>query len=71
MQGQLRSLENKLLDVKTRAIRKLGVTQMKDSDEIREEAREELLKLLMEAFERRLEMKCLREVRKIVKSIVG
>lgn len=36
LQGQLRFLENKLLDVKTRAIRKLGVTQMKDPDEIRE-----------------------------------
>jgi hypothetical protein len=59
------------LDVKTRAIRKLGVTQMKDPDEIREEARQELLKILMDAFEEGLEMRCLREVRKIVKASTG
>lgn len=71
LQGQLRSLENKLLDVKTRAIRKLGVTQMKDADELQEEARQELLQILMEAFKERLEMKCYREVRKVVKSVAG
>jgi molecular chaperone HtpG len=64
-------LENKLLDVKTRAVRKLGVTQMQDAEEIREAAQRELVTALMSAFKDRLEMKCYREVRKVVKSVVG
>jgi hypothetical protein len=50
LSGQLRSLENKLLDVKTRAVRKLGVTQMQGVEEIREAAQRELVTALMSAF---------------------
>jgi molecular chaperone HtpG len=71
LSGQLRSLENKLLDVKTRAVRKLGVTQMLDAEEIREAAQRELVTALMSAFKDQLEMKCYREVRKVIKSVVG
>jgi hypothetical protein len=69
--GQLRSLENKLLDAKARAIRKLGVVQMQDMEEIREDAQSELVAELMTAFKEQLEMKCYRQVRKIVKAVVG
>jgi molecular chaperone HtpG len=62
--SQLRSLENKLIDVKTKAVRMLGVTQLQDIDEIKEQAQNDLVSALMEVFKERLDTRCYGKARK-------
>jgi hypothetical protein len=69
--SQLRSLENKLLDVKTAAVRKLGVTQMQDLDEVRKEAQDELASSLITAFKEVLDPRCYGKARKALEEILG
>ncbi|QQN65268.1 ATP-binding protein [Bradyrhizobium diazoefficiens] len=69
--SQLRSLENKLLDVKTDAVRKLGLTQALDIDEARQEAQDELASSLVEAFKEVLDSRCYGKARKAMEDVLG
>lgn len=69
--SQLRSLENRLLDAKTRAVRKLGVTQSVDLAKVREEAQFAVLRELMTAFRERLEPETFSKVAQVVASVAG
>ena len=69
--SQLRSLENKLLDTKTRAVRKLGVTQSVDSAHAKEQAQLEILRELMKAFREQLDPATFSKVSEIVSTLIG
>ena len=69
--SQLRSLENKLLDTKTRIVRKLGASQSFDMALIREEAQVEILRELMRAFRDQLDPATFSKVSEIVSSLTG
>jgi molecular chaperone HtpG len=69
--SQLRSLENKLLDVKTAAVRKLGLTQMQDVDEIKREAQDELASSLIDTFKEVLDSRCYGKARKVMADVLG
>lgn len=69
--SQLRSLENRLLDTKARAIRKLGVSQSVDIAKVREEAQFEVLRELMTAFREKLEPESFSKVAQVVASVAG
>jgi len=69
--SQLRSLENKLLDVKTRAVRKLGVSQQVDLSEVREQAQLEIISELMAAFREKLDPPTYSKVAKIASELLG
>lgn len=67
--SQLRSLENRLLDTKTRAVRKLGVSV--NVEKVREEAQHEVLRELMDAFREQLDQRTFSEVSRVVASVAG
>lgn len=69
--SQLRSLENKLLDVKTRAVRNLGVSQQVDLSEVREQAQLDIISELMAAFRERLDPPTYSMVAKIASELLG
>lgn len=69
--GQLRSIENRLLDVKTKAVRKLGVSSLPDADEVRQQAQDEVIKLLASAFKEQLDIRTYGKVRKIMEEVLG
>ncbi|ABP64186.1 hypothetical protein Saro_3944 (plasmid) [Novosphingobium aromaticivorans DSM 12444] len=69
--SQLRSLENKLLDAKTKAVRKLGITHAGDMSQLREQAQLEVLRELMKAFRNQLEPETFSKVVQIVASVAG
>ena len=69
--SQLRGIENKLLDVKTRAVRKLGVAQSLDLGQVREQAQREVMRDLMRAFRERLDPATLSKVSGIVATVMG
>ncbi len=69
--SQLRSLENRLLDTKTRAVRKLGVSQTLDASLVREQTQKETLRELMRAFRTRLEPRTLSMVSSVVEELYG
>jgi Histidine kinase-, DNA gyrase B-, and HSP90-like ATPase len=69
--SQLRSLENKLLDTKTRAVKKLGVTQSVDVARVKEQAQIEILRELMSAFRDQLDPATFSKVSEIVSSLAG
>jgi hypothetical protein len=69
--SQLRSLENKLIDVKTKAVRKLGITQLQDIDEIREQAENDLMSELMKLFKKRLDSRCYGKALKAAEELLG
>ncbi|MGH2550234.1 MAG: ATP-binding protein, partial [Thermomicrobiales bacterium] len=69
--SQLRSLENKLLDTKTRVVRKLGVSQIADTAQLKEEAQLEILRELMNAFREQLDPATFSKVSEIVASLTG
>jgi hypothetical protein len=69
--SQLRSLENKLIDVKTKAVRKLGITQLQDIDEIREQAENDLMSELMKLFKKRLDSRCYGKSLKAAEELLG
>jgi len=69
--SQLRSLENRLLDAKARAVRKLGVAQSVDLAKVREEAQLEVLRELMTAFREKLEPETFSKVAQVVTSVAG
>lgn len=67
--SQLRSLENRLLDTKTRAVRKLGVSV--NVEKVREEAQHEVLRELMQAFRDQLDPPTFSKVTQVVASVAG
>lgn len=69
--SQLRSLENKLLDTKTRAVRKLGLPQSVDVAQVKERAQLDILRELMNAFRRQLDPATFSKVSEIVLSLTG
>ncbi len=69
--SQLRSLENRMLDTKTRAVRKLGVSQAVNVDKVREDAQNEVLRELMQAFRDQLDPPTLSKVSQVVASVTG
>jgi hypothetical protein len=69
--SQLRSLENKLLDTKTRVVRKLGVNQSVDTMQAKEQAQLEILRALMIAFREQLDPATFSKVSEIVSSLTG
>jgi molecular chaperone HtpG len=69
--SQLRSLENKLLDTKTRVVKKLGIPQLVDLALVKDQAQKEILRQLMKAFRERLDPKTFSEVAEIVASLAG
>lgn len=69
--SQLRSLENKLLDIKTKAVHSLGVAQARNPEEIREEAQRELVSSLMNAFRKRLDPSTYARIARIVSEVLG
>jgi hypothetical protein len=68
--SQLRSLENRLLDVKTKAVRTLGA-QTPDPEEIREEAQRDLISSLMKAFRKKLDPPTYAKVARIASEVLG
>lgn len=64
--AQLRSLENRLIDLKSRAVQRLGTASKSDEDQIRIEAQNELLQLLIEVFRDNLDPKNFAEVAGII-----
>lgn len=69
--SQLRSIENKLLDTKTKAVRKLGVTHGIDAAQVREQAQREVLRELMQAFRDQLDPQTFSKVTQVVASVAG
>ncbi|HEX7929339.1 MAG TPA: ATP-binding protein [Sphingomicrobium sp.] len=69
--SQLRSLENKLLDAKTKAVRKLGVTHAIDVAQVREQAQLEVLRELMQAFRNQLDPATFSKVAQVIASVAG
>lgn len=69
--SQLRSLDNRLLDVKTKAVRKLGVAQLRDPNEVREQAQQEVISALMKAFRTKLDPQTYARVARIASEVLG
>ena len=69
--SQLRSIDNRLLDIKAKAVKTLGITNLRDPDEIGEQAQKEVIKMLMQAFRSKLDPATYSKVARIAIEVLG
>ena len=69
--GADQDLRPLVLDVKTKAVRKLGVAQLRDPNEVREQAQQEVISSLMKAFRTKLDPPTYARVARIASEVLG